>query len=83
MGKVWSIMTWENEFPLPDYNGGPADKAREFAEVARVKANMKRLDDLANLRSHLRNWVSDESEVTQAAAFLYDIGYRQVRAGNV
>lgn len=70
-------MSFENQLPLPDYDGGPRDQLRDAARKAEEGAAVKRLDELADLRSHLRHWVSDDAEVQQAAAYLYDIGYRR------
>jgi hypothetical protein len=70
-------MSHENELPLPDYDGGPRDKLRDAAKAAEEKARLKRLDDLADIRNHLRVFVSNEAEVIQAASHLYYIGYRR------
>lgn len=76
-------MTYENELPLPDYDGGPLDQMRDAARKAQedlaTQEAIERINTLAHLRVVLSYVVSDDAEVRSAAELLYGAGYRKVK----
>lgn len=59
-------MTFENELPLPDYDGGPRDRLREQAREAEILRHAKHvawqreLTDI--IAKAVRPWIGDDAE---------------------
>ena len=49
-------MTWENAFPLPDYDGGPADRLRDAAAREKAKQKASAPEDF----EYCSQWYEDE-----------------------
>lgn len=80
-------MTYENELPLPDYDGGPADRARDKAKelmILRHAQEQGRLAELTNIiAAAIRPWIGDDAESSVGITKINDEMARRAAANAV